>query len=85
MWTAIDQQEKNRISFPNSETVIYATKEENEHGILFDHSQHLKKQMQPLKASGKVENEITETIAPCSSTNAYKRSSLTFKDRKSVV
>lgn len=38
--------------------------------------------MQPLKASGKVENGITETVAPCSSTNAYKCSSLTFKKAK---
>lgn len=42
-WTAIYQQGKNRISLPSSQTVIYATKEEYEHGLLFDHSQHLKK------------------------------------------
>ena len=50
--------------------MIYTTKEENEHGSLFDRSQHLKRQMQPHKASGKVEKRITETIAPCPSTNS---------------
>lgn len=33
-------------------------------------SQCLKRQMQPCKASGKVEKGITETIAPCASTNS---------------
>lgn len=50
--------------------MIYATKEEHEHSILFYHSQHSKRQIQPHKASGKVENGITETIAPCPSTNS---------------
>lgn len=50
--------------------MIYATKEENDHVILSDHSQQIKRQMQPQKASGKVEKGITEIIAPFLSTNS---------------
>lgn len=50
--------------------MIYATKEENDHVILFDHSQQIKRQMQPQKPSGKAEKGNTETIAPFPSTNS---------------
>lgn len=50
--------------------MIYATKEESEHGILFDHSQHLQRQMQFQEASGKVQKGIIKTPAPCPGTNS---------------
>lgn len=60
----------NWISLTSSETTTDAMKEENERGISFYPSQHFKRHMQTHKASGKVEKGITETTAPCPSTNS---------------
>lgn len=53
-----------------TKTMIYATKEESEHGILFDHRQRSQRQMQSQEASGKVQKGIIKTSAPCPGTNS---------------